>query len=446
MTLSPEPAVVGRIFDRLGLAFPDPAIEARFVNEFVGGSIRISQVFLVIGAVAFYVFFICDLIMDPVGGQKSHMIRGLAVSPLFLIAAALLYTSFGRRYHEMITVSAYMWGQIGSIFVYREINHGFDFAAMAFALLLMGTNAAFALRAKYIVLIAVFALTSTFIGHILVDNARPRWIIINLLAIATAILFSSVSAYLRERAARRQFMTDIALNASRARVDDLLHAMLPRYIVQRIQSGETGIADSLGEVSVIFANVGNVADPSKDVNEAQLVRGLNRLFSDFDREAERYGIDKIKTIGGSYMAIGGLAVGSDGGDHVENAAEFVLAIQGIVQKMIDSTGYPINLRIGMHVGPVVAGVLGVQRPVFDCWGESVNLASRLESHAPVCGILVSESTYWRLKRQFYVPFFADLKLKGIGRTKTYLLSGRLTEDSPLRQRDGGERLAVGSFG
>jgi adenylate cyclase len=446
MTLSSEPAEAGRMFDRLGLAFPDATLEKRFVDEFVGGSIRISQVFLVIGGVAFYIFFICDLIMDPVGGQVSHMIRGLAVSPIFLGAAALLYTPFGKRYHEVIAVGAYMWGQIGSILVYREINHGFDFAAMAFVLLLMGTNAAFALRAKYIVLVAIFALISTLMGHILVDNARPRWIIINILAVATAIVFSSISAYLRERAARRQFLTDVALNASRARVDDLLHAMLPRYIVQRIQSGETGIADSLGEVSVIFANVGNVADPTQDLNEAQLVRGLNRLFSDFDREAERYGIDKIKTIGGSYMAIGGLAVGNDGSDHLEKAAEFTLSIQAIVQKMIDDTGYPINLRIGMHVGPVVAGVLGVQRPVFDCWGESVNLASRLESHAPVCGILISESTYWRLKRQYYVPFFADLKLKGIGRTKTYLLSGRLPEDSPLRQRDRGEQLAVGSFG
>ncbi len=434
------------MFDRLGLAFPDAVIEARFVNEFVGGSIRISQAFLVIGAVAFYVFFICDLIMDPVGGQVSHMIRGLIVSPIFLGAAALLYTSFGKRHHEVIAVGAYMCGQIGSILVYREISHGFDFAAMAFVLLLMGTNAAFSLRAQYIVLVALFALTSTLIGHILVDNARPRWIVINVLAITTAITFSSISAWLRERAARRQFMTDIALNLSRARVDDLLHAMLPRYIVQRIQSGETGIADSLGEVSVIFANVGNVADPTQDMNEAQLVRGLNRLFSDFDREAERYGIEKIKTIGGSYMAIGGLVVRSDWSDHVEKAAEFVLAIQAIVQKMIDDTGYPINLRIGMHVGPVVAGVIGVQRPVFDCWGESVNLASRLESHAPVRGILVSESTYWRLKRQFFVPFFADLKLKGIGRTKTYLLSARLSDDSPLRQREASGTLAVGTFG
>jgi adenylate cyclase len=266
---------------------------------------------------------------------------------------------------------------------------------------------------------------------LLAANARPHWIIINILTVLTCITFSSVAAHLRERAARRQFLTEEALNVARARVNDLLHAMLPSYVVQRIQSGETGIADSLGEVAVIFANVGNVADPTQGIGEAQLLRGLNQLFSDFDREAERYGIDKIKTIGGSYMAVSGLAGQRAGEDHVENAADFALALQAIVTRVIETTGYPVKLRIGMHVGPVVAGVIGVQRPVFDCWGESVNLAARLESKAPLREILVSESTYWRLKQKFDVAFFNDITLKGIGRTKSYCLKGRHPKASDM---------------
>jgi adenylate cyclase len=281
------------------------------------------------------------------------------------------------------------------------------------------------------VFISVFALITTIIGHLVAANARPKWIIINILAMATSIIFSSVSAHLRERTARRQFLTTQALQASRERVDELLHSMLPSYVVQRIQSGETGIADSLGEVAIIFANVGNVADTSQGIAEAQLLRGLNQLFSDFDAEAERYGVEKIKTIGGSYMAVSGLTGKRTDEDHVENAADFALAIQAIVARVIDETGYPIKLKIGMHVGPVVAGVIGVQRPVFDCWGESVNLAARLEGKAPLREILVSESTYWRLKHRFDVQFFENVTLKGIGRAKSYILKRRLSGMSKL---------------
>lgn len=409
---------------RLGLAFDDPAIEARFVDHYVTKSLPVTRLFLFVGAISYYGFFISDKIMDPVGGEIAHMIRGFAVAPVFALAALLLSTKIGKRYQEILIVMIYMLAQLGLTLVYGVIAHGYDYAAMGFVILLMAANAAFALRTPYIVLISAFALVTTIIGHLLADNARPQWIIINILAMLTSITFSSVAAHLRERAARRQFVTEEALNTARARVNDLLHSMLPSYVVQRIQSGETGIADSLGEVAVIFANVGNVADPNQGIGEAQLLRGLNQLFSDFDREAERYGIDKIKTIGGSYMAVSGLAGQRAGEDHVENAADFALALQAIVARVIEDTGYPVKLRIGMHVGPVVAGVIGVQRPVFDCWGESVNLAARLESKAPLREILVSESTYWRLKQKFDVAFFADITLKGIGRTKSYCLKRR----------------------
>ncbi|MEK6637175.1 MAG: adenylate/guanylate cyclase domain-containing protein [Pseudomonadota bacterium] len=409
---------------RAGLNFADPAVEARFVAYYITKSLPVTRLFLVVGAISYYGFFISDKIMDPVGGEIAHMIRGFAVAPVFALAALMLSTNIGRRYQEALVTTIYMLAQLGLTLVYSVIAHGYDYAAMGFVILLMAANAAFALRTPYIALISVFALVTTIVGHLLADNARPQWIIINILALLTSITFSSVAAYLRERVARRQFLTEEALSLARARVNDLLHSMLPSYVVQRIQSGETGIADSLGEVAVIFASVGNVADPSQGIGEAQLLRGLNLLFSNFDREAERYGIDKIKTIGGSYMAVSGLAGQRVGEDHVENAADFALALQAIVARVVDDTGYPVNLRIGMHVGPVVAGVIGVQRPVFDCWGESVNLAARLESKAPLREILVSESTYWRLKQKFDVTFFADVTLKGIGRAKSYCLRGR----------------------
>jgi adenylate cyclase len=435
MPMSVAPSRYQRWLTRLGLAFETPEKEARFVAYYVAASLPVTRLFLVVGAVSYYAFFISDKIMDPVGGEIAHMIRGFVVAPVFALAALLLMTRSGKRHQELLIVLIYLIAQLGLVMVYAVINHGYDYAAMGFVILLMAANAAFSLRTPYIALISLLALVTTIGGHVLADNARPQWIVINILSILTSITFSSTAAHLRERAARKRFLTDEALSASRARVDDLLHSMLPSYVVQRIQSGETGIADSLGEVAVIFANVGNVADPSQGVGEAQLLRGLNQLFSDFDREAERFGIDKIKTIGGSYMAVSGLAGQRSHEDHVENAADFALAIQEIVANVVETTGYPVQLRIGMHVGPVVAGVIGVQRPVFDCWGESVNLAARLESKAPVREILVSESSYWRLRQKFDVSFYQDITLKGIGRTKSYCLRGRRQETRSERARE-----------
>ena len=139
----------------------------------------------------------------------------------------------------------------------------------------------------------------------------------------------------------------------------------------------------------------------------------------FDAEAERHGIDRIKTIGDAYMAVGGLSSGS--ANHAEDAANFALAIQACVSRLSTDLDIPIRIRVGLHVGPVVAGVIGTKRPAFDCWGEAVNVASRLENTAAPGGVLISESAYWRLRERFTIRGLTEVALKGIGPTKVFLL-------------------------
>ena len=122
------------------------------------------------------------------------------------------------------------------------------------------------------------------------------------------------------------------------------------------------------------------------------------------------------------MAIGGLQRGESARDHAENAARFAFAMLANVRELVEKSGYPINIRIGIHIGPVVSGVIGVKRPAFDCWGEAVNMASRLESQAAPGTILISESSYWRLKPDFEIVVLDEVDLKGIGMTKVYQLN------------------------
>lgn len=409
------------ILIRFGLLFEDEADERLFGEGYLLRTVTESQLFLVLSALFVYGFFFWDQLIDPVHSGTTQMIRGLIVAPLIISAAALLFTPFGKRYFEALVISMMLIVQAGLAWIYGVLDHGYQYASLASTMAMLGTTAMFPIRSRYLIIASVLSVVIVVTGHIVANNAPPGWLIVSLLAIIGSISMGTLSAYIRERGARFAFRTLKELNTSRARVDDLLHSMLPREIVTRIQAGETAIADSHGEVSIIFADLVGFTELSRRISAAQLVKVLNNLFSKFDLEAERLGVERIKTIGDAYMAIAGLVPSPNAPDHAESAAHFAFAMRDAVRRLKDEMGYPIDVRVGIHVGPVVAGVIGVKRPAYDCWGEGVNLASRLESRATAGAILVSESAYWRLRPAFEMESEADMELKGIGIAKVYSL-------------------------
>jgi class 3 adenylate cyclase len=406
---------------RLGLIFEDPIEERRFAERYLLRTVRESQLFLVVSALLVYVFFFGDKLMDPANADTAHKIRGMFVVPIVVGIAGLLSTGFGRRHFEAFVLSALMVVQIGIAWIYGVLGHGYQFSALAFTMALLGTTAMFPLRSRFLVLASPMSMIVVVVGHILADNAPAGWLFYNAMAIFGSTCMGTLAAYIRERGARFAFRTQEQLDAARIEVDDLLHSMLPREIVTRIRAGETMIADSHGEVTIVFADLVGFTELSRRISASQLVKVLNNLFSAFDMEAERLGIERIKTIGDAYMAIGGLVRVEGAPDHAECAAHFAFAMQDAVRRLKEERGYPIDVRIGLHVGPVVAGVIGVKRPAYDCWGEGVNLASRLESAATPGSILVSESAYWRLRPAFELEAVPDIELKGIGIAKVYRL-------------------------
>jgi class 3 adenylate cyclase len=153
-----------------------------------------------------------------------------------------------------------------------------------------------------------------------------------------------------------------------------------------------------------------------------IVELLNLLFTRFDRLAEKHGVEKIKTIGDCYMAVGGLfgKQPSDGSEVIELALDMV----DVCDEMAKSTDYPIKLRIGIATGQVISGVIGEKRTAFDIWGQTVNLASRMESTGRVGQIQVSESTYWRLKDKYLFEKREGLVLKEGEKVTAFFLVGR----------------------
>lgn len=414
-----------RFLQRFGLHCSTAEEERAFAESYLLRTIRESQLFMVLSALFVYVFFFWDRMIDPIHWNTTHMIRGMVVAPAMVAVAGILYTPFGKRHFEALVLAMQMLVMIGLAVIYAVLDHGYQYASLAFTMAMLGTTTMFPIRSRFLLIGSAASLLIVVVGHVLANNASSGWLVVNVMAAFVSIGEGTLSAYLREREARAAFRGQKELAASRERVDELLHSMLPREVVQRIQAGETAIADIHGEVSIVFADLAGFTEMSRKISPSHLVRVLNDLFSSFDRDAERLGIERIKTIGDAYMAIGGLSRSSDGTDHVEAAAQFALAIQARVLRLVEEMEYPLKIRVGLHVGPVVAGVIGVTRPAFDCWGESVNLASRIEGHALPGTILVSENAYWRLRPRFAMEAQAETELKGIGKAKVYRLVGSL---------------------
>jgi class 3 adenylate cyclase len=212
------------------------------------------------------------------------------------------------------------------------------------------------------------------------------------------------------------------LLAEQERSERLLLNVLPAPIATRLKAGEAVIADAFPEVSVLFADLVDFTRRSRRIGPAQVVATLNELFSVFDRLAQRQGLEKIKTIGDAYMVAGGLPQPRP--DHAEAIAEMALAIRDEVARRTDPSGQPLQVRIGIDTGPVEAGVIGTSKFSYDLWGDTVNTASRMESHGIAGCIQVTERTYQRLRDGYRFQRRGPIQVRGMGEMVTYFLVGR----------------------
>jgi len=212
-----------------------------------------------------------------------------------------------------------------------------------------------------------------------------------------------------------------ALALEQQRSEQLLHNVLPAPIAARLTAGEEPIADAFAEVTVLFADIVDFTPHSAQLSPQQVVQTLNGLFSTFDQLARRHGLEKIKTIGDAYMVAGG--VPDPRPDHAQAVAEMALAMRQEAAKRTDPSGQPLQVRIGLDTGPVVAGVIGTSKFSYDLWGDTVNTASRMESQGlPGC-IQVTDRTWKRLGDAYRFQRRGPIQVKGKGELVTYLLLG-----------------------
>ena len=206
------------------------------------------------------------------------------------------------------------------------------------------------------------------------------------------------------------------------KIEELLLNILPKPIADRLQDGQNIIADSFSDVSVLFADLVGFTNFASNKTATETVKVLNQIFSQFDQLSLQHGLEKIKTIGDAYMVVGGLPEPQE--NHAEAIAQMALDMQAAVASFNAKNNHSFSLRIGINIGGVVAGVIGLTKFSYDLWGDTVNVAHRMESNGISGKIQVTTAVYERLKDKFAFKMRGAIEIKGKGEMIVYLLLGR----------------------
>lgn len=375
----------------------------------------------VIGIFAFAGYAAWDLLLASDALTRTGPIR-LTVICLFLTALALTYLPAVRRSPLLIgllTGGVYAFVAIGFTLVLAELPGGFAAGLSGFLLgmifiplITVGyVQACFALMPLVGLPLALMA----YLGASDFD-------LIN----SAAWLFGAVGfvvgfAYLLEILNRRAFHLERMLDAEKERSEALLLNILPAAIAERLKAEEEPLADQCDSATVLFADLVGFTALSRQMPAAEVVTLLNDLFSRFDALVARHGAEKIKTIGDAYMVAAGLTDGK--ADHVARVAQLALDMRSAFGAFRRDHGLDVKLRIGVHSGAVVAGVIGKQKFAYDLWGDTVNIASRMESEGVPDEIQISAETKALLGGDFGAEPRGEIAIKGHRPRPAFLLKG-----------------------
>ncbi|MBD0287975.1 MAG: adenylate/guanylate cyclase domain-containing protein [Flavisolibacter sp.] len=205
------------------------------------------------------------------------------------------------------------------------------------------------------------------------------------------------------------------------KTEQLLLNILPQAIAERFKNDQSFLAEGYSSVTVLFADIVGFTSFSEKTAPDELVKFLNAVFSKFDELTVTYGLEKIKTIGDAYMVAGGVPTPSN--NHLQRICQMALKIQEATQDIKSPDGEPLRMRIGISTGPVTAGVIGVKKFIYDLWGDTVNTASRMESHSEAGSIQITGEVYELVKHEFDCKERGAIIVKGKGAMTTYFLKG-----------------------
>jgi class 3 adenylate cyclase len=411
--------------DPVSLQFLDRALEARYQR--VAGAQSRNGLRVITGASAF--LWLLSALLVPLG---THIAPSVAVPAALGMAAASTVAFIGARWADNLDrqhlIAALLTSLNGLVIL--------SLASIGSVLPGYGVSAASLLFAYGFVSQTRFvfaALRSAMVGCGFVMAALtyrgPGSLLMDGFIFAAAVVGTMLALYRLERSRRYVFYQEMVIDAQsqalakeKDKTDRLLSNILPASIATRLRDGEVAIADEYPAVSILFADIVAFTPLAARLPPTEVVDLLSSLFTTFDELVAERGLEKIKTMGDSYMAAGGLPAPLD--DHAVRTVDLGMAIIRATALESAKRDRPaISIRVGVHSGPVVGGVIGRRKFAFDVWGDTVNVASRLQSHGVVNRVHVSRDTWLLVSGHFVSESSGRVELRGHGAMKTYSIAG-----------------------
>lgn len=414
------------------LAFRDADLEHDYRASIARDSRLHFRIVVIACALAWHIVIPFD---NLIGGtpENARVITSLRLvaTPFLIISFMLAWLKDAQftRYWQAAWVGLFMVGLTLILLMIAMVPnppaHSAEFQAagvmlvMLIGMLAVPVQFAYAVIPNALVCIASVAVLFIHMHHAAIFSL--------LIFIAYGLGITSILT--TEQTRRRGFLLAKMVDAMQAKTDALLHNMVPATIAAQLKGSTERIAESHDEATVLFADIVGFTPISEKMSAQEIVSLLDGVFSRFDAQVDRLGLEKIKTIGDGYMAVGGVPDARE--DHVDAVANLALALTDVVAAIPPINGTKLMLRVGIHSGPLVAGVIGTRKLVYDLWGDTVNIASRMESHAENGTIHVTEAVAKRLKANFVIKERGIVDIKGKGVMNTFVLVGRRRSDGAV---------------
>ncbi|MEH2287418.1 adenylate/guanylate cyclase domain-containing protein [Nostoc sp.] len=391
-------------------------------QSFLLNRLQLQAQIILIAGLTLIAFFLW--VNSQVEGKIYAFKIGIVVELFTLICWGLCKTPIGRRYPDLIFLSL-CWSvtcavQIDIALLFNNLEPRSNIWTLMFL-----TQATIIPVQWWIHLISQIGtilcyLTLYILYSPILKNPLAFYVEQGLYFFWTCII-CVFSVYLYERLRKKEFYARKAMELAQQKSERLLLNILPEMIAEQLKQQPATIADNFLEVTVLFADIVGFTELSSHTSPAELVELLNTIFCLFDQLAERHGVEKIKTIGDAYMAVAGLPNQSN--NHAPAIANMALDMQNAVATFNAENNQSFSIRIGISTGPVVAGVIGLKKFAYDLWGDTVNIASRMESHGIAGSIQVCEASYQLLKDKYLLDKRGLIQVKGKGEMMTYILKG-----------------------
>jgi class 3 adenylate cyclase len=400
-------------------------LETEFRDYFYKKFLHQGRIAIISGILLYLIWGISDVLFAAENIIKQIFIIRYGIIFPVLIGVFILSFHYNFKKFIQLTWSSLILVITGSVIYISSLSHLYSAEIdnnqlhIALILVLMYTYTFILLRFIYAVHVGlIIIITYNLIGFFIL-KISPFSLFANNFYLISANCIGIVANYQIELFMRRIFWQTRQLKIEKQNSEKLLLNILPKSIADRLKQDNKTIADSFAHATVLFADIVGFTEISHHVSPVELVNLLNEIFSQFDYLAEKYQLEKIKTIGDAYMIVGGLPFPRK--DHAQAVAKMALSMLETINIFNEKMGYDFKMRIGINSGEVVAGVIGIKKFIYDLWGDTVNIASRMESHGIPNKIQITQTTYNLLKNEFICEERGIISIKGKGDMQTYFL-------------------------